>query len=197
MTKAPTRQAKPTAPSELAQALSACRNAFIAIGLFSGMSNLLMLTGSFFMLEVYDRVLPSRSVPTLVVLLILAAGLFAAQGLLDMLRGRLLVRVGNSLDESLSPRVYDAVVRLPLKTGGRGDGVQPLRDLDAVRSFLSGLGPVALFDLPWMPVYLAICFLFHPLLGITALCGALVLVVLTVLTEIYTDRKSTRLNSSH
>src|SRR5215475_11524672 len=188
MAQAPTRQTRLAAPSELAQALGACRSAFVAIGLFSGMSNLLMLTGSFFMLEVYDRVLPSRSVPTLVVLLILAAGLFAAQGLLDMLRSRLLVRVGNSLDEALSPRVYDSMVRLPLRTGARGDGVQPLRDLDAVRSFMSGLGPVALFDLPWMPVYLAICFLFHPLLGITALCGALVLVVLTVLTEIYTRR---------
>jgi ATP-binding cassette subfamily C protein PrsD len=188
MARAPLPSSKATAPSELAQALGACRSAFVAIGLFSGMSNLLMLTGSFFMLEVYDRVLPSRSVPTLVVLLILAGGLFAAQGLLDMLRGRILVRVGNSLDEALSPRVYDAIVRLPLKTGQRGDGVLPLRDLDAVRSFLSGLGPVALFDLPWMPVYLGICFLFHPLLGITALAGALVLVVLTVMTELYSRR---------
>src|SRR5215510_9661067 len=180
--------AKPQLRSELAQALAACRGAFVATFAFSGMSNLLMLTGSFFMLEVYDRVLPSRSVPTLVVLLILAAGLFAAQGLLDMLRSRLLVRVGNSLDEALSPRVYDSMVRLPLRTGARGDGVQPLRDLDAVRSFMSGLGPVALFDLPWMPVYLAICFLFHPLLGITAFAGALVLVALTVMTEIYSRR---------
>ena len=188
MARAPLPSPKATAPSELAQALGACRSAFVAIGLFSGMSNLLMLTGSFFMLEVYDRVLPSRSVPTLVVLLILAGGLFAAQGLLDMLRGRILVRVGNSLDEALSPRVYDAIVRLPLKTGQRGDGVLPLRDLDAVRSFLSGLGPVALFDLPWMPVYLAICFLFHPLLGLTASAGALVLVVLTIMTEFYSRR---------
>jgi PrtD family type I secretion system ABC transporter len=188
MAQVPKRQAQQTAPSELAQALGACRGAFVAIGLFSGMSNLLMLTGAIFMLEVYDRVLPSRSVPTLVVLLFLAAGLFAAQGLLDMLRGRILVRVGNSLDEALSPRVYDAIVRLPLKTGPRGDGVQPLRDLDAVRSFLSGLGPVALFDLPWMPIYLAICFLFHPLLGLTAFAGALVLVALTVLTEFYSRR---------
>src|SRR5271156_809169 len=101
--------------SELAAALGACRRAFIAIALFSGMSNILMLSGALFMLEVYDRVLPSRSVPTLVALLLLVTGLYAAQGVIYMIRSRLLVPVGRSLDEALSSRVYDAVVRLPLK----------------------------------------------------------------------------------
>ena len=127
--------------SELASALAACRGAFISIGLMSGMSNILMLTGSIFMLEVYDRVLPSRSVPTLVGLVILAAGLFTAQGLLDLIRGRILVRIGSRLDEALSGRVYETIVRLPLKVGNRSDGLQPLRDLDSVRSFLSGARP--------------------------------------------------------
>jgi ATP-binding cassette subfamily C protein len=166
--------------------LHSCRRAFLAVALFSGMSNILMLTGALFMLEVYDRVLPSRSVPTLVALLILAAGLYAAQGLIDAIRGRILLRVGTSLDESLSLRVYDAIVRLPLKIGGRGEGAQPIRDLDTVRGFLSGAGPSALFDLPWMPIYLAICFLFHPYIGLTALAGAIVLVTLTVVTELRT-----------
>jgi ABC-type protease/lipase transport system fused ATPase/permease subunit len=106
-------------------------------------------------------VLPSRSVPTLVALLLLAAGMYAAQGVIDMIRSRILVRVGRSLDEALSSRVYDAVVRLPLKVGNRGEGTQPIRDLDTVRGFLSGIGPVAFFDLPWIPIYLAICFIFH------------------------------------
>jgi hypothetical protein len=150
----PLRQ--PLASSELAAALASCRRAFLAIALFSGMSNLLMLTGALFMLEIYDRVLPSRSVPTLVALLILAAGLYAAQGIIDAIRSRILVRVGHSLDEAMSLRVYDAIVRLPLKIGGKGEGAQPVRDLDSVRAFLSGAGPVALFDLPWMPIYLAI-----------------------------------------
>ena len=135
----------------------------VATAVFSGMSNLLMLTGALFMLEVCDRILPSRSVPTLVALLFLVAGLCAAQGMIDAIRSRILVRVGHSLDESMSGRVYDAIVRLPLKIGGKGEGTQPIRDLDNVRSFLSGSGPVAFFDLPWMPVYLAICFLFHTL----------------------------------
>ena len=176
----------PHAPvrSELATALAACRNTIIAVAVFSGMSNILMLTGSFFMLEVYDRVIPSRSVPTLVVLVILAAGLYVALGVLDLIRGRILVRVGNSLDEAMSERVYDAIVRIPLKTGNRGDALQPLRDLDAIRSFLSGPGPVAFFDLPWMPVYLFICFAFHPYIGLTALVGAIVLVILTLLTDV-------------
>src|SRR5580765_2025940 len=144
MAKTPSWQPHAPGRSELALALASCRGAFVAIGLFSGMSNILMLTGAMFMLEIYDRVLPSRSVPTLVVLAVLAAGLFAAQGLLDLIRGRLLVRVGDTLDEALSSRVYDAVVRSALKTGNRSDGTQPLRDLENVRAFLSGLGPVAL-----------------------------------------------------
>ena len=99
---------RPTpARSELGNALAACRGAFISIGLMSGMSNILMLTGAIFMLEVYDRVLPSRSVPTLIGLVILAGGLYTALGLLDLIRGRILVRIGSRLDEALSGRVYD------------------------------------------------------------------------------------------
>ena len=169
--------------SELAEALAACRGAFYGTALISGMSNILMLSGAMFMLEIYDRVLPSRSMPTLVGLLVLVAALFTVLGILDAIRGRILVRIGGALDETLSGRVYDTLVRLPLRAGARSDGTQPLRDLDAVRSYLSGLGPVALFDLPWIPLYLAICFAFHPLIGFTALGGAIILIALTFLTE--------------
>ncbi len=186
----PLRQ--PSASTELGAALGASRRAFYAVALFSGMSNVLMLSGALFMLEIYDRVLPSRSVPTLVALLVLVAGLYGAQALIDTIRSRILVRVGNNLDEALSPRVYDAMVRLPLKLGGRSDGAQPVRDLDTVRGFLSGVGPVALFDMPWMPIYLAICFLFHVYIGLTALAGAVILVTLTLATEILTRRPTRR-----
>jgi len=182
---------RPQQRSELADALAACRGAFISIGFMAGMSNILMLTGAFFMLEIYDRVLPSRSIPTLVGLVILAAGLYTAQGLLDLIRGRILVRIGSRLDEVLSGRVYETIVRLPLKLGNRTDGLQPLRDLDSVRSFLSGSGPNALFDLPWLPVYLVICFLFHPYIGLAALFGAIVLGIITMMTETMT-REPTR-----
>ena len=147
-----------------------------------------MLTGPFFMLQVYDRVLQSHSLPTLFGLAILAAMLFSFQAIIDLIRVRVLVRIGLVLDNTLSARVYDAIVRLPLKTIVRSDGLQPLRDLDSVRSFLSGLGPTALFDLPWMPLYLGICFMFHFWIGITALLGAIVLANLTLLAEIFTRK---------
>jgi PrtD family type I secretion system ABC transporter len=169
--------------SELGDALRACRSAFIGVGAMSCMINLLYLTGSIFMLEIYDRVLPSRSVPTLVGLVVLAGGLYVAQGVLDLIRGRILGRIGTSLDEALNNRVFESVVRLPLMVGGRNDGLQPLRDLDNVRSFLGSMGPGAFFDLPWLPFYLAICFTFHVLIGLTALVGAIILITLTIVTE--------------
>jgi ATP-binding cassette subfamily C protein PrsD len=171
--------------SELAHALSSCRSAFVSVGLFSGVSNVLMLTGAFFMLQIYDRILPSRSVPTLVALAVLVGVLFAFLAIIDMIRSRLLIRIGGSLDNALSARVYDTIVRVPLRVGGRGDGLQPLRDLDSVRAFLSGPGPTALFDLPWLPLYLAIIFSFHTALGITALIGAMILITLTLFTEAF------------
>jgi ATP-binding cassette, subfamily C, type I secretion system permease/ATPase len=186
----------PHSSSELLAALGACRGAFIGIALFSVLINVLMLTGSLYMLEVYDRVLPSRSVPTLVGLSILTATLFLFQAVLDLTRGRLLVRVGNQLDFALGPRIYDLIVRLPLRSRQGSDSMQPVRDLDTIRSFLSGTGPTAFFDLPWLPFYLAICFAFHVWIGVTALAGALVLVSLTLLTEMM-SRRPVRAVSTH
>lgn len=179
--------AKPETPrSKIRTALEECRWGFIGLAAFSGMSNLLMLTGSFYMLQVYDRVLPSRSIPTLIGLSILALVLFMCQGGIDILRGRISARIGRYLDTELGARVYDAMVRLPLKTRGDGDGMQPLRDLDSMRGFLSGPGPAALCDLPWMPLYIALCFFFHFWIGVAASVGALVLITLAILTEVKT-----------
>jgi PrtD family type I secretion system ABC transporter len=169
--------------AELASALAQCRTAFIGVAAMSGLVNVLYLTGSFFMLEVYDRVIPSRSVPTLIGLCILAFVLYIFQGLLEALRSRILARIGAALDESLSGRIFDIVVRAPLKGAAPGDGLLPLRDLDQLRAFLGGSGPSAFFDLPWMPIYLLICFLFHPLIGVAALVGAAVLATLGLLTD--------------
>ncbi len=165
--------------------LSYIRSAFLGVALVSAVINVLTLTGSFFMLEVYDRVIPGRSLATLVGLGILALALYAFQGFLDAIRGRILARIGMWLDHRLNRKVFDALVVLPLKFRGQATG-QPVRDLDQVRGFLAGPGPSALFDLPWMPFYLGICFLFHPLIGVTALLGALLLVTVTVLTELST-----------
>lgn len=178
----------PDQPSKsiLAAALAAFRRFFVGIGLMSGVVNILALTGSFFMLQVYDRVIPGRSVPTLVGLILLAGMLFVFQGILELIRSRLLVRIGLALDAQLSGRVYSALMHLPLRTKLPGDGLQSLRDLDQVRSFLSGAGPIAFFDLPWMPLYIGICFIFHFWIGVTALAGAIVLFALTLLAEIQT-----------
>jgi ATP-binding cassette subfamily C protein len=175
---------------DLASALRGFRSAFLGLGTMSLMINVLYLTGSFFMLEIYDRVLPSRSVPTLVGMCILAGGLYVCQGVLDLIRSRVLVRVGGSIDETLGDRIYQSIVRSPFMPGTREVGLQPLRDLDTVRGFLSGMGPSALFDLPWLPLYLAICFAFHPLIGFTALGGAIILVIITMATERLTSARA-------
>lgn len=168
----------------MSRTLFALRKWLVGVGLFSGVVNLLGLTGSFFMLQVYDRVLASRSVPTLVALSVLAAALYGLQGFIDILRARLLVRVGAYLDERLATRLYETMLRLPLHTARGRDNLQPLRDLDTLRNFLSGQGPVAILDLPWIPVYLGFVFALHPWLGYLAGGGALVLIALTFATEL-------------
>ncbi|WP_375462644.1 type I secretion system permease/ATPase [uncultured Methylobacterium sp.] len=173
---------------ELIAALASCRTAFVGVALISGLVNVLYLTGSFFMLEVYDRVIPSRSVPTLIGLIALALVLYAFQGVLEVIRSRILARVGAALDEALSARVFDVVVRAPLKGAVPGDGLLPLRDLDQLRAFLAGTGPSAFFDLPWLPIYVGICFLFHPLIGAAALAGAAFLATVTFFTDRATRR---------
>jgi PrtD family type I secretion system ABC transporter len=156
----------------------------LGVGLFSGLVNVLALTGSLYMLQVYDRVLPSGSVPTLVALSMLMVLLYTGHGLLDLIRARAMARVGIKIDSSLRAKIFDAVLLLPLRLPADRHGLQPVRDLDQVRVFLSGLGPTALFDMPWMPLYLAVTFLLHPLLGLFATAGALVLVTLTIVTEV-------------
>lgn len=171
------------AATELGVALKRCRLHLTGVAIFSGFINLLMLTGAIFMLQIYDRVIPSRSIPTLVGLALLAASLFLFHAVLDVIRTRMLSRIGRSLHHWLRSRVFDATLRLPLCRRQDLASHQPLRDLDAIRSFLSGGGPIAFYDLPWIPLYLAICFLFHPLIGLAVLIGAIILIALTLITE--------------
>lgn len=181
--------------SDFTLALKAGRNALLGIGLFSAFLNILALTGALFMLQIYDRVLPSGSVPTLVALSLLAAILFAFYGLLDFVRGRVLVRLGAWFDAAISPKVYRAIVRLPMSRIPDSSKIEPLRDLDAVRSFLSGPAPAALFDLPWVPLYLGVIYLFHPLLALLALAGMLVLFCVMLATELLTRSATAAVNA--
>lgn len=175
------RAAPPASP--LMDALFRWRRALVTIAVLSGILNLLTLAGSLYMLEVYDRVLPSRSVPTLVGITLLVVMLYVFHGIFEILRGRLLLRIGGALDEAMTSRVFRASLTVSLSSRSPGESMQPVRDLDQVRTFLSGSGPGALFDLPWIPLYLGMCFLFHFWIGATALIGTIVLVALTVLTE--------------
>jgi ATP-binding cassette, subfamily C, bacterial PrsD len=171
---------------ELSAALTALRGTTWSLVMMSGVLNVIYLTGSFFMLEIYDRVIPSKSLPTLIGLCIIVAVLYMGQGVLDLIRNCICNRLGDSLDAKLGRRVYDAIIRLPLKLRSNGDSLQPIRDLDQVRSFLSSGGPLAFLDLPFMPLYLAICFLFHVWIGVACLIGMAVLISLAYLAEVKT-----------
>lgn len=168
--------------------------ALVGVGLLSALVSILYLTGSLFMLEIYDRVLPSRSIPTLLGLGAIAAGLYTFQGFFDLMRSRLLVRIAVGVDRALRRKTYEAIVQAPLREPLKNEGLQPLRDLDQIRSFLSSSGPSALFDLPWVPAYVGLCFAFHFWIGMVAAAGAMVLVVLTLTTELL-SRRPTRLSA--
>ena len=181
-----------SARSELSAALWSCKGAIVGVAGFSAIINILMLTGAFYMLQVYDRVLTSGSLPTLVALSVLAVFLLLMMGVLDMIRARILVRVGGALDQDLGRRVFNSIATRPLRSGRHGDGLQPMRDLDTIRTFIGSPGPPAFFDMPWMPVYIGIIFLFHPVLGIAAIVGALILIALTATTEAMTRDRSAK-----
>jgi ATP-binding cassette subfamily C protein len=168
---------------DLGAALRDCRREFTSVALFSGFVNLLMLAGPLYMLQIYDRVLSSKSVPTLLALSIFLVGAYAFQGALDMLRARVVVRAAALLDQRLALTVHGAVIRLAIANRHPGSGPQPVRDLDQIRTFLTGAGPIAVVDLPWIPVFLAICFLIHPWLGLVATGGGIVLIAMTLQTE--------------
>ncbi|HUS54805.1 MAG TPA: type I secretion system permease/ATPase [Thermohalobaculum sp.] len=170
--------------AELRNALGKCRLHFISVAVFSIFVNLLMLTGPLFMLQIYDRVLSSRSEATLVALLILVTGLFAMMGLLEFARGRVLARAGARFQDLLDSRVMTAVLRRSLAPGERARPNSAARDLDSVRQLLAGPAPFAIFDMPWAPIFIAVIFVFHPVLGWLSVAGTVVLVVLTYLNQI-------------
>lgn len=166
------------------------RRALIGTAIISLVLNLLGLTGPFYMLQVYDRVIPSQSVPTLVALSIFALLLFAFSGLLDVLRVRILARFAGIVDASLTERVFGVIAGAPLKLKLGGDILRPAQDLDQIRLFLAGPGPVTFFDLPWLPVYLAACFFLHPAIGWLA-TGTLVLLLALNFAASFQTRKPT------
>ena len=185
---APTRDAYVTQSNNgvVADAIRSCRRPFVAVAGFSGVVNVLMLAGSLYMLQVYDRVLSSKSIPTLLGLSFLLLVAYLLQGYLDSVRTRMLARIGARFDRMVSDHAFRASQRLPLVGANAEASMAPLRDLDQIRAFLSSMGPTAFFDMPWMPVFFVGCYLLHPALGLLALVGGVVIVGITA----WTDRLS-------
>lgn len=167
--------------SEVKNAVRASRRALNATFVFSAFINILMLAGPIFMLQVYDRVLSSGSLPTLVTLFVITAGLYGIIGLLELARSRIISRVGAEIDQRLSDRVFEASLRKSLAT--QGAAAPALRELDSFRQFISGPAPITFFDAPWTPVYLAVIYMTHWTLGIAATIGTLILLGLAWASE--------------
>ena len=168
----------------LRTAMRRFRSTFVMVAVLSAILNMLLLAGSLFMMMVYDSVLPSHSVPTLIGLLAMVTLAYAFQGFFDGIRAGLLSDIGNGLDRALSRRIQSTMSRMALNgRAAEGDGLGPMRDLDQVRAFISGTGLATMIDLPWILFFLGVLFLLHVWLGITTLVGALVLLSLTLFTN--------------
>lgn len=186
-------------PSEnsLHTALKACRESFLSVGFFSFFINALMLVPTFYMLQVYGRVITSGSLTTLTMLTLIMTGLVITLGCLEWTRSRIMVRVSNRLDMLLSRQVYKASFKRALESGGMDASAQPLNDLTGLRQFLSGNGLFAFFDAPWLPIYIAVMFMFHPWFGWVATGSALLLLVLAFINERLTGPTLAQANKEH
>lgn len=170
-------------PTELRKALNSCRSAFAAVGVFSMFINLLMLLPAIYMLQIYDRVMSSRSMETLYMISLIILVMFIVMGILQVIRSRIMVRVSVKLDRELHDRVFDAMFRESLVRPG-SDSAQAMSDASTVRQFLTGPGLLAFFDAPWVPLYLAVMFAFHFWLGMYGVAALILLIILAVVSEL-------------
>ncbi|HWL19842.1 MAG TPA: type I secretion system permease/ATPase [Bradyrhizobium sp.] len=180
---APNPSAAPEAEDPVSHGLRESARRMIGIALFSGVINILMLSGSLYMLQVYDRVIPSRNIATLFGLSLMVLLAYVVQGYFDALRSRMLCRVATLFDVGLQDAIHNALAVLPLRGVKPMLMQQPLRDLDQVRAFMSSMGPTAFLDMPWIPIFLIGLFLFHPAIGLTALIGTITIIAMTLMSE--------------
>src|SRR5882724_3570955 len=176
--------------------LRAAARRLAGVAIISGVINLLMLSGSLYMLQVYDRVIPGRSTATLFGLSALVLVAYAFQGYFEAARARMLSRIGTLFDVGLQEPIHRALATLPLKGAKAATAQQPLRDLDQIRGFLSGMGPTAFLDMPWIPIFLIALFVFHPMIGLVAVAGAAAIVAMTLATERGTKESARAANES-
>jgi ATP-binding cassette subfamily C exporter for protease/lipase len=174
--------------SEITEVLSEFKSAFRSVGIFSAIINMLMLAPSLYMLQVYDRVLQSSNQITLLMLTLLLLGAFAFMSALEFVRSFILIRIGAKLDMKMNRRIYTATFEQNLKSAG-GNAGQALQDLTQIRQFMTGNGLFAFFDAPWFPIYLIIIFMFHVYLGLFAVAGVLIMVVLAYVNEVVSHKR--------
>ena len=182
--------------AELIKARSESRALYWMVGLFSFFVNMLMLAGPLYMLNVYDRVLGSRSIETLIALTVLVAFLYGCMGILDFVRGRVMGRVGARFQAQMDRRVFAAVLKATTLNRAPREAATGLRDLEAVQRLITSPALMAVFDLPWAPLFFMGIFMFHPLMGILALAGALVLLVVALLNQATTRTPLERANAT-
>ena len=182
--------------SELSDFLTGYRHAITGMGIMSVTISLLGLASTVYMLEIYDRVLPSKSLPTLLGLTTILVGFLVMQGTLEWIRARILLLISHRLDHQSGIRIYRSMLALPLLRDSDDDSLRPLRDLDQLRHFIASPAPVALFDLPWVPIYVLVAFGFHFWIGSIIGLSALLLVGLTLASEILTKDPSVKANSA-
>lgn len=164
-------------------ALIACRQSFVAVAVFSAVANVLMLTPAFFMLNIYDKAVANNSLSTLWVLSFLAIFLFIVLGAMEALRSRVLVAISSRLDRLLAGELHKITFETATRVGSHRLGTQPLTDLNSLRHFLTGTAVFAIFDAPWLPIYLFVLFLFHPLLGWLGVFAAFLLLAIAVINQ--------------
>ncbi len=164
-------------------ALIACRQSFVAVAVFSAVANVLMLTPAFFMLNIYDKAVANNSLSTLWVLSSLAIFLFIVLGAMEALRSRVLVAISSRLDRLLAGELHKITFETATRVGSHRLGTQPLTDLNSLRHFLTGTAVFAIFDAPWLPIYLFVLFLFHPLLGWLGVFAAFLLLAIAVINQ--------------
>jgi ATP-binding cassette, subfamily C, bacterial EexD len=174
--------------SDLQQALILCRTAFFAAAGFSMVINILQLVPTIYMLQLYDRVVPTGNMSTLLMLTLIVMVLFITMGLLEWVRSQVLVRVSTRLETMLNVRLFQVAYKQSLYSGGQSVGSQPLDDLTALRQFLTGQGLFAFFDAPWMPIYIAVMFIFHIWYGWAAVATAILLIALAIINEKLTSK---------
>ncbi|MEY4640700.1 MAG: hypothetical protein RLZZ227_694 [Pseudomonadota bacterium] len=178
---------KPAA-TELVEALKAVKQHFIYAGIFSAAVNLLQLVPIIYMMQVYDRVVASGSISTLMMLTLLMVALLISLGGFEWVRSYILVAASNKLEVSLRERVFNATFKLALQGGGKSSA-QPIQDLTGLRQFMTGNGVFAFFDAPWFPVYVAVMFMFHFWFGVVAILAGIIMVALAWLNEVQTNTR--------